>query len=89
MSLTDTWKANGTPRNWGIDVVLNRVKANDLWNNPDFMNDFVKQNEAIEASKDRAFKNDVEAFLYDFRSEFHKATSDINTASLDKVPLKY
>lgn len=83
-SLTDTWAPAGRPIPWGAEVVLNRLKAMDLWRDDTFVEQLIQDAEKQEKSKERAFKNTIESFLYDFRSEFHKATSDINTASMAK-----
>lgn len=85
MSLTDTWTPQGKPVPWGIEVVINRIKAHDLWRDDGFIERWIKEQEKIEASRERAFHNSVESFLYEFRSQFHKATSEINTGTLNKI----
>jgi hypothetical protein len=85
MSLTDTWTAQGNPVPWGAEVILNRIKAHDLWRDDTFVERWIKDQEKAEASKQRAFRNNVESFLYDFRGQFHKATNEINTSLLNKV----
>lgn len=82
--LTDTWKPDGKPVDWGIEVVLNRLKAHDMWNDKSFIATLPELHEKEAESKDRARRNDIESFLYDFRSQFHRATSDINTSLMDK-----
>jgi hypothetical protein len=85
MSLTDTWGARGKPVEWGILPIMARIKALDLWNSDNVSKEFFEQEEKDEKSKERDFKNNVESFLYDFRSQFAKATNDINTSTLNKI----
>ncbi len=85
MSLTDTWTASGKPVSWGIEVVLNRIKAHDLWRDDTFVERWIKDQDKIEQGREKDFRNNVESFLYDFRSQFHKATNEINTSNLNKV----
>lgn len=87
-ALTDNWKPEGTPTWYGSEVVLNRIKAHDLWRDDSFIENWIKEHEKIKASEKRAFKNSIESFLYDFRSEFQKATKDINTSNLKKLHRK-
>lgn len=84
MSLTDDWTVKGHPVSWGIDVILNRLKAHDLWRDDTFVDQWIKTHEESEKSKERDFHNSVESFLYDFRSQFHRATNEFNTAGLRK-----
>jgi hypothetical protein len=84
-SLTDTWTADGKPVPWGIDVVVNRLKAHDLWRDEDFVEKFFQSEEKREEGERRNFRNNVESFLYDFRRQFARATDGINTSSLEKI----
>lgn len=84
-SLTDTWQPQGTPIDYGIDTVLNRVKAHDLWRDDGFIENWIKNHEAFKESQERERKNSIESFLYDFRSQFKKTFSDVNTANLEKI----
>ncbi len=84
-SLSDTWQPQGKPLWYGQDVVLNRIKAHDLWRDDTFLENFFKETEKIEESKRNAFKNSVESFLYDFRRDFQKATDGIRTANMKKL----
>jgi len=84
MSLTDTWGVKGKRVDWGIEPVMARIKALDLWNSNNLADQFFKEEEEHEKQKAKDFSNNVESFLYDFRSQFKKATSDINTSNLNK-----
>lgn len=84
-SLTDTWKPEGNPVEYGLDVVMNRIKAHDLWRDPEFVTRWIQEEEKRSEGRDRSRKNSIESFLYDFRSQFHKATSDINTSNMKKT----
>lgn len=84
MSITDTWGVTGKPVDWGIEPIMARLRALDLWNESNLADKFFKDEEKLEKSKDREFKNTVESFLYDFKSQFQAATKDINTANMSK-----
>ena len=84
-SLTDTWQPTGRPVPYGSDTIVNRIKAHDLWRDDSFVENYIKESEVRKDSKDRALKNSIESFLYDFRKTFAKATDGINTANLNKI----
>lgn len=86
MALTHDWTADGRSVEWGIEVILARLKAMDLWrDNRTMVDELLESYEKNKASERRAFRNNVEAFLYDFRRDFAKATNDINTSCLAKT----
>lgn len=87
-SLTEDWKPSGKPVPWSVDIVLNRIKAHDLWRDDTFVERWIAEQEKAAESEDRARRNDTEAFLYDFARQFQRATNDINTSTLEKIPLK-
>lgn len=84
-ALTEDWTHKSAPREWGIEVVLNRLKAMDLWKNETVIDRLMKESIAKEASDKRAQRNSIESFLYDFRREFAKGTNHINTSNLAKI----
>lgn len=85
MSLTDNWNHTGKPVDYGSLVIMDRIRAMDLWRDDGFVENYIKNHEKAKESADRDRKNNIESFLYDFRSQFHKATNDINTSTLEKV----
>lgn len=87
-SLTDDWQPTGKPVEWGIDPVLNRIRAHDLWRDDTFVERLLAAQEEKAAERSRDFGNSVESFLYDFRKDFAKATDGINTSTLGKVKMK-
>lgn len=82
-ALTDNWKASGRPVDWGIEPILARLKAIDLWHR-DLAEEIIQQEEKHAQSVARDRRNSIESFMYDFRDTFKKATNDINTATLEK-----
>lgn len=84
-SLTENWGPNSPPRDWGLEVIYNRLVAHDLWKNETIVDRLEKEAADIEASEERARKNTIEAFLYDYRRQFAKAHNDINVSSLAKT----
>lgn len=83
--LTDTWTIHGKPVDWGLLPILDKLRFSDMALNTSLMEDLEKQDEEMEESKKRDMRNQTEAFLYDFRSQFKKTFSDINVSSLDKT----
>ena len=83
-ALTDIWTIRGKPVDWGLEPIMKRLDSLDLWRR-DIVSDIEEQERKREESnaRDRMTKN--EAFLSDFRSQFAKATSDINTANMNKT----
>lgn len=88
-SLTSNWTVKGRPIEYGIDVVLARIKAHDLWRDDTFVDNYIKSHQKLKESQDRDLSNNIESFLYDFRSQFAKATDGINTSNLEKIRPKY
>lgn len=83
MHLTDNWGANGLPVDWGIDPILFRLKEID-GHSRDLMHELEASQRKNEESKDRKLASETEAFVKDWRKDFAKATSDINTSSMEK-----
>lgn len=84
-SLTENWGLRGKPVEWGIEPILARLKAIDLWNQGvTSVDNLVAEQERVEEGKMRDFRNNTESFLKDFRRQFARATNDVNTALMDK-----
>lgn len=84
-SLTDTWTASGKPVDWGVEPVIARLRALDLWNSGIGVEHFIEQSEKEKEEELRNFRNNTESFLLDFRRQFAKATDGINTSTLEKL----
>lgn len=83
-SLTDTWGPKGRPIEWGNEVVLQRLKAHDLWRDDTFVENYLKERDKETEGKNRDIRNNLEGFLEDMHWKFKRATSDINTSLMDK-----
>src|SRR5574343_277636 len=83
-SLTEDFTVRGKPVDCGIEVVLSRLKAHDLWNREDLAEELIKSYEKEKESKERDRKNNVESFFYDFHSKFKKTFSDVNTSQMKR-----
>jgi hypothetical protein len=83
-SLTDTWGPKGKPVEWGVEVILQRLKAHDLWRDDTFVERFLAEQVKEDESKQRDVRNSLEGFLEEMHSSFKKATSDINTSLMNK-----
>lgn len=71
--------------NWGVEVIIARLKALDLWRNDKLAEELILGYEKDEQIKQKDFRNNVESFLKDFRRQFAKATDGINTACLSQT----
>lgn len=83
-ALTDNWNLTGEPCDRGLEQIRNRLVENDLWNR-DLVAEIRKRDEERIKSKDRSLDNHIESYLLDHRREFAKATSDVNTSTLNKT----
>ncbi len=84
-SLTEDWTVRSKPVEYGIDTVLNRLKAHDLWRDDEFIENYIKDCESRNDARDRARRNSIESFLYDFRRQFQRATESVSTGNLNKI----
>lgn len=84
-ALTENWQPNSPARDWGLEVLHNRLMAMDLWKDETVIDRVNKAAEKRHEDEQRDFSNNVESFLYDFRRQFARATNDINTSSLSKM----
>lgn len=84
-SLTDSWTPTGRPIDYGVEPVLNRLRAHDLWRDDRFVEEWIKEHEKSVESAERSRRNSVEDFLYDFRNQFHRTFNDVNTSNMDKT----
>lgn len=84
MALTDNWTVRGKPRNWGLEVVVNRIAAHDLWKDETVVDRIEASLAKAEESKEKGMRNSIESFLYDFRRQFARATDGINVSSLER-----
>lgn len=80
-ALTDTWNERGNSVDWGIEPIMARLRAYDLWNNPGFTEEYMKGLQKEEESKERALDNSIESYLLDYRRLFAKVGDEFNMAS--------
>ena len=85
LALTHNWKVDGQPVEWGLDPLMRQLQSMDSWADPDMFRNMVKKRERDSADKERSGQNEFRARAADMRSEFARATNDINTASLAKL----
>lgn len=83
-ALTDNWKTTGIPREWGSQVVLERLRKMDAWADPDLIEKIDRENEKIDEIKRKDRISNTEAYLLDNKREIQKAWNDINTSTLSK-----
>ena len=85
MALTEDWSLRSKRCEWGIEPVMARLRAIDLWSNHNFIDEIIDSHQKSMESKKRDFKNNTESFLYDFHSEFKKTFAYTNVSSLKKI----
>ena len=86
-ALTDNWKTTGRPADWGLEVISARIKAMDLWHR-NIVDEWIKDDEKERETSEKDARNNMESFLYDFRSEFKKTFSDTRVANMDKTKIR-
>lgn len=83
-ALTENWTVGSRPVDWGAEVVLDRLKQHDAWNNERLLKELEEAEEKALESKKRDLKNQNEAWLSDNHSMFKKTFSDVRVANMDK-----
>lgn len=83
ISLTEDWRPESTPVNWGIEPVLLKLKMSDGWNR-DIYSMLLANRERDEKTRARSRQNEFRALAADARRDFAKATNDFNVSTLDK-----
>lgn len=87
LMLTEDWTWKTPPREWGVEAII--AKLQDMKRGaPEILEELTAHNEKLRASRERGFKSENEAFFKDYRRQFAKATSDINTSTIEKVDLR-
>lgn len=84
-ALTDSWKIEGSPVEWGLEPIMDQLKARDGWNRTGMFEEMVKKREREQDAKDRAQRNQFRDLAGELRGDFARATNDINTSTLEKV----
>jgi len=81
-SLTEDWTPRTEAVDWGIEPIMAKIKSCDLWVRDRLADELMESYEKGKESDAKDFRNKAEAFAHDFRSEFAKATNDVNTSTL-------
>jgi hypothetical protein len=83
-ALTDNWRTNGRPREWGAEYILKRLRETDLHHDPELVEKLDQANAKVDESKMKNFRNQTEDHLRENMSAIRKSFSDINTSTLSK-----
>lgn len=84
ITLTEDFTPTGKPVEWGVEPILARLKEMDGFNR-DITEEWIKNKEKsddLDASRRNSRDED---FLKEFRPQFAKAFSDINTSTIEKI----
>lgn len=74
--LTDTWKFNGNPVEWGVEPLMTQIRSMDTWKS-EFHDSMFKNRKIEEESKERDQKNQIRDLAGEIRKDFAKETNDI------------
>lgn len=85
LCITDTWRPDGTPVDWGLEPIMAMIRGKDSWSSGYSYQGMCKRREDEEADKKRIRKNELRAAAADARQDFAKATNDINTAGMGRL----
>lgn len=85
MSLTDNWNCSGRPAMWGELPLLARLRQIDAWDRESLASRMDEINEKVDQSAQKDFVNKTEDFAYEFRNQFKKTFSDVNTSNMEKI----
>lgn len=83
--LTDTFNFKGKPVEWGLEPISWKIRQMDAHRDDSYYEKMVENRERIAKDEKRIKENEMRAIAADMRSDFAKATNNINTASLSKV----
>lgn len=83
LPLTDNWRWEGRPVDWGIEPVLFKLRFGSP--ERDVSDELIKGYQKADESRERDLKRNTADFLGEYRSQFAKATNDVNTSTLEKV----
>ena len=84
-SLTHNWASSGVPIDLGIQPVLDHYREGDPETQGLTIARMQKKRERKQEDDERARRNEFRAIAHDLRRDFAKATSDINTSTMEKV----
>lgn len=85
LSLTDNWKPDGNPVEWGEVPLLEMLSSMDTWRSSTDLGELRQRRERDEELRKNSIKNEIRARAADLRKDFARATNDINTSTVDMV----
>lgn len=86
--ITHNWTMRGVPRAWGIDDVLGHVQQIDSLANARMFDEMDAKNDAVDSSKQKAIRNEIEGFMSYERRRFAKTFDEnlglMHSTSMDE-----
>lgn len=82
-ALTENWATTGRPRQWGGEVVLQRLRKHDCQANEALFSDLEKAEKDKEDSRKRNMKNKTEDWLSEKHSVFKESFKDVRTSNMN------
>ena len=83
-ALTDTWTQRGNPIDWGPEVVCERLRKIDFWDNQKLFEEMDEANDRVDQRRKKHWRGQIEDFAKEWRRPFKKAFDWVNTSTLDK-----
>jgi hypothetical protein len=84
-ALTHNWTVNGVPVDWGLEPISKKIRESDLWKRDKLADELIASYEKQAEASARHTRNETEAFLGEFRSQFAKTFDGVNTANMAKI----
>lgn len=85
LALTDNWNVTGKPVDWGIEPVIQRLKAIDMQGDFNEVTTLMDQMEKDEEQKIISKRSKFEDMAKEMRPVFAKAFDGVNTSTLAKT----
>ncbi len=82
-ALTDSWGPHGTPVEWSVDSVLDRLRKIDGWHR-DTMGELLESYDKADRASDRDRHRKHEDLALEMRPQLAKAFNDFNLSSVKK-----
>ena len=88
MSLTEDWRLESRPVEWGELPIIERMREIDSHNPDSIVNRMEELNAKADESKQRDFLRRTEDSIREWQPIFKEAVKDINTSTMKKIEAK-
>jgi hypothetical protein len=88
LSLTNNWKNDGRPVEWGVEPILAKLRSMDLWKR-NIADEAIKAKEKKSESQERGMDNNLEAFWKDNRRLWAKNFDQVNRSNISRPDRRF